>query len=237
MPTNEDLARRIEAAILAPSTAAFSPLLREDVTWGDCAGRADVLAFIEAAMGEGVEASSATVTDLGDRLHAELELRDAGTSHLVLFVVDGLVTEMQFADDAGAARRAVPLGDLAAAATRPVIVERTAPIFPVGDIDAALVHYERLGFEARGYEGGAAYGFVSFGDVEIHLSQATGLDPSETTSACYLYVSDADSLYARWRRAGVAGRLIAPADTEYGIREGAHVDTDGNLIRFGSPMS
>jgi hypothetical protein len=51
----------------------------------------------------------------------------------------------------------------------------------------------------------------------------------------YLYVSDADALYAQWRLARVAGRLVAPVDTDYGLREGAHVDRDGNLLRFGSP--
>jgi hypothetical protein len=25
-------------------------------------------------------------------------------------------------------------------------------------------------------------------------------------------------------------------DTDYGIREGGHVDPDGNLLRFGSPL-
>jgi hypothetical protein len=28
----------------------------------------------------------------------------------------------------------------------------------------------------------------------------------------------------------------APVDTDHGIREGAHVDPDGNLLRFGSPL-
>jgi hypothetical protein len=53
----------------------------------------------------------------------------------------------------------------------------------------------------------------------------------------YLYVSDADALYAQWRLTRVAGRLVAPVDTEYGLREGAHFDPDGNLLRFGSPST
>lgn len=28
--------------------------------------------------------------------------------------------------------------------------------------------------------------------------------------------------------------MAAPVETEYGLREGAHVDLDGNLLRFGS---
>jgi hypothetical protein len=35
----------------------------------------------------------------------------------------------------------------------------------------------------------------------------------------------------------VAGELVAPFDTDYGLREGSHVDPDGNVIRFGSPIT
>ena len=28
-----------------------------------------------------------------------------------------------------------------------------------------------------------------------------------------------------------------PVDTGYGMREGSHVDPDGNLLRFGSPLA
>jgi hypothetical protein len=40
----------------------------------------------------------------------------------------------------------------------------------------------------------------------------------------------------RWRSAGVSGQFFEPRDTDYGLREGAHVDRDGNLIRFGSRL-
>jgi uncharacterized glyoxalase superfamily protein PhnB len=45
---------------------------------------------------------------------------------------------------------------------------------------------------------------------------------------------DADELAAAWRSAGV--EVHAPEDTEWGQHEGAVVDPDGNVIRFGSPM-
>jgi len=63
------------------------------------------------------------------------------------------------------------------------------------------------------------------------------LDPRATTSAVYLYVDDADALHSEWRSAGVEGQFFEPSDTDYGLREGAHVDRDGNLLRFGSPIS
>src|SRR6266567_2159454 len=38
-------------------------------------------------------------------------------------------------------------------------MERIAPIFPVHDLDAAMGHYQRLGFTVRAYRGGG-YGFA-----------------------------------------------------------------------------
>ncbi len=61
------------------------------------------------------------------------------------------------------------------------------------------------------------------------------IDGATTTSCAYLWVDDADALHAEWAAAGVDGRLDPPRPTEYGLEEGAHVDPDGNLIRFGSP--
>lgn len=36
---------------------------------------------------------------------------------------------------------------------------------------------------------------------------------------------------------GRVGRFVAPVDTDYGLREGAHVDADGNLLRYDSPLT
>jgi catechol 2,3-dioxygenase-like lactoylglutathione lyase family enzyme len=109
-------------------------------------------------------------------------------------------------------------------------LKRVAPIFAVRDLDAAMAHYQRLGFETRPYEGGG-YGFANRDGIEIHL----GTMPADDcrTSSAYLWVDDADGLAAEWRSAGV--EVHAPEDTEWGQHEGAVVDPDGNVIRFGSP--
>jgi catechol 2,3-dioxygenase-like lactoylglutathione lyase family enzyme len=111
-----------------------------------------------------------------------------------------------------------------------------APVLPTRDLDASLAHYERLGFTVDAYAGGG-YGFVHWGDVDIHLSQWDEHDPLRTAAQVYLYVSDADALHAQWRAAGVEGRFTKPVDAEYGLREAAHVDPEGNLIRYGSWLS
>jgi hypothetical protein len=110
-------------------------------------------------------------------------------------------------------------------------LRRIAPIFAVRDLDRALAHYDRLGFATRAYVGGG-YGYATRDGIEIHL----GVVPAEDrrTSGAYLFVEDADELAARWRAAGVD--VHPPQDTEWGQHEGAVVDPDGNVIRFGSPV-
>lgn len=104
-----------------------------------------------------------------------------------------------------------------------------SPIFPVRDMAAALAHYTSLGFETIAYEGGG-YGFADRDGVGLHLA----LDPEHGPGTTYLSVRDADALYEEWSKPGIGGvtrpvGLMAP-----GLREGSHVDPDGNEIRFGS---
>lgn len=111
-------------------------------------------------------------------------------------------------------------------------LERVIPIFGVRDVDAALAHYERLGFVTRKYDG-AEYGFAVRDGFEFHLG---GVPPGREweRATAYVYVDDADELATEWRAAGA--EVHGPEDTEWGQHEAALVDLDGNVIRFGSPM-
>ena len=100
------------------------------------------------------------------------------------------------------------------------------------DLEASFAHDQRLGFTTRLYDGGG-YGYALRDAVEIHLGVVP--DGNETTRAsAYLWVDDADALVRTLRAAGVD--VHPPQDTEWRQREGAVVDPDGNVIRFGSPM-
>ena len=114
------------------------------------------------------------------------------------------------------------------------MLNEAAPVLPVRDVDRAVHHYRDLGFEVTTYEGGG-YAYARRGAVQLHLTQVDDVDPKANTSAVYLYVDDAQALHDEWQ--GLPGRLIAVSDTPYGLREGAHIDEDGNLLRFGSPIS
>jgi len=108
-------------------------------------------------------------------------------------------------------------------------------VFATTDLARALGHYERLGFSVEAYDGADYYGYARRDGVEIHLAKVDRLDPLTTTSCAYIWVDDAAALYDEWSAAGVDGRFHRPTPTDYGLSEGAHVDPDGNLLRFGSP--
>jgi hypothetical protein len=108
-----------------------------------------------------------------------------------------------------------------------------APIFPVTDLDQALHHYAQLGFQVAAHDDGT-YGFAGRAGIMLHLSVVADHDPLRTAAAAYLYVPDADALAAEWAPVDRTGPAV---DTDYGLREGWHIDPDGNLLRFGSPLA
>lgn len=112
-----------------------------------------------------------------------------------------------------------------------------APIFPVSEVRAALRHFRSLGFRAMAYDEGSDYGFVERDQVALHLTyRPTSYYPDDGIAVAYMFVDDADRLYAEWSTPGILGRTEAPADMPWKMHEGIHVDPDGNVIRFGSPV-
>jgi DNA-binding MarR family transcriptional regulator len=111
-----------------------------------------------------------------------------------------------------------------------------SPIFPVRDLAAALAHYSALGFDTSPYAGGGEYGFADREGTGLHLAGDPEHDPGRNSASTYLYVRDADALYQEWSRPGIGGRTRPAGPTPYNLREGSHIDPDGNLIRFGSPI-
>lgn len=121
--------------------------------------------------------------------------------------------------------------------------ERAVPVLPGRDLYETLAFYERLGFGLQGAPIGV-YGYliVGRGSIELHFFEAPDVDPLTTAAGCYIRVGDADALYREWHAVGIeanratGSRLIAPATTDYGMREFALVDPNGNLLRVGSPV-
>jgi hypothetical protein len=110
-------------------------------------------------------------------------------------------------------------------------LEFVAPVWPMTDLDRTVDHYRQLGFTVDVYN--PEYVMAQRDGVEMHLGLMPDHDPKRTAGCVWMLVDDADALYEEW--AGVADTR-EPIDTDYRVREGAHLDPDGNLIRFGSPL-
>ncbi len=115
---------------------------------------------------------------------------------------------------------------------------RTVPILPVKDLARAMDYYRKLGFAAKAYQDGHQYGFITRGDVEIHLSRAPNLVENQNHCGVYFYLDHgtAAPLEAEFRAAGVpVSERLAPR--EWQMNEFALCDPDGNKLIFGEPLA
>ena len=114
-----------------------------------------------------------------------------------------------------------------------------APGVPTTDMARTIEHYQRLGFtfSAPGPAAPAEADFaIGMRDgVSLHFALKSDHDPSRTATWVYISVEDADALSAELDASG-AGQGRTPRDTDYKMRELAHIDPDGNLLLFGSPL-
>jgi len=128
---------------------------------------------------------------------------------------------------------------------------RTIPALPAHDVGAAVAFYnERLGFETLHHDGGFAV--LSRDDAIVHLWESSDeswrtredtLDRPVSSGAesflsgsasCRIEVEGIDELFAELERADVLHPVSRDGvgDTEFGTREFATVDLDGNLVTF-----
>jgi predicted enzyme related to lactoylglutathione lyase len=115
-----------------------------------------------------------------------------------------------------------------------------APGIPTTDMARTVDHYQRLGFSfsvpgSAAAPGGASFAIAERDGVSLHFALKPDHDPSRTATWVYISVEDADELSAEFDASG-AGQGRAPRDTDYKMRELAHIDPDGNLLLFGSPL-
>jgi catechol 2,3-dioxygenase-like lactoylglutathione lyase family enzyme len=121
----------------------------------------------------------------------------------------------------------------------------------VRDVRAAVSHYrERFGFDAVHESDG--YAVIVRDEAQLHLWGATDEDWRERediarrpvcsgaesflagTASCRIEVDDVDALFEELERAGVLHPTVRDgvARTDYGTREFATLDRDGNLLTF-----
>jgi catechol 2,3-dioxygenase-like lactoylglutathione lyase family enzyme len=131
-----------------------------------------------------------------------------------------------------------------------VTLSQTIPALPVRDARRAVDFYrDRLGFEVVHHEDGFAV--VRRDGAELHLWQAgddswrerDSLDrPVHSgaesfiagTASCRIVADDVDALYDEYSRNEVLHPVSKDGvtDTDFGTREFATLDLDGNLLSF-----
>jgi catechol 2,3-dioxygenase-like lactoylglutathione lyase family enzyme len=128
---------------------------------------------------------------------------------------------------------------------------RTIPALPVADLEAAVEHY-RSGFGFDAVHVGEGFAIVSREGARIHLWAATDNSWRERsdlrerpiasgaesflagTASCRIEVVEVDPLYDELAAAGVLHEAFrgGVTETDFGTREFACRDLDGNLIEF-----
>lgn len=128
---------------------------------------------------------------------------------------------------------------------------QTIPALPVRDAAAAVAFYrDRLGFEVLHHDGGFAV--VCRDEAVVHLWESgddtwrerddfaekpvcTGAESFIAgTASCRVMVDEVDELYEEFRAADVLHKVSLDGvdDTDFGTREFATLDLDGNLVTF-----
>jgi uncharacterized glyoxalase superfamily protein PhnB len=116
------------------------------------------------------------------------------------------------------------------------------PVLKYDDAHAALDWLERaFGFQRRhvydGENGGVAHAELTFGDEFVMLGSTSEGDPAFNQgvgkTTVYLVVDDPDALHDRAKEAG-AEIVMPPTDQDYGSRDFAARDPEGNIWSFGT---
>jgi catechol 2,3-dioxygenase-like lactoylglutathione lyase family enzyme len=131
-----------------------------------------------------------------------------------------------------------------------VTLSQTIPAMPVRDAAAAVDFYrDRLGFEVIHHDGGFAV--MTRDEAVVHLWESSDESWRERdtlerpvrsgaesfiagTASCRILVEGVDELYEDMRRSEVLHPRNpgGAVDTDFGTREFATLDLDGNLITF-----
>lgn len=128
---------------------------------------------------------------------------------------------------------------------------RTIPALPVRDLPTAIAHYrDRLGFTALHVDD--SFAVLQRDEARLHLWQAGDASWSARedlrdrpvrsgaesflagTASCRIETEDVDDLYVELAAAGVLHSVSRDGvtETDFGTREFATLDADGNLVEF-----
>ena len=114
------------------------------------------------------------------------------------------------------------------------MLRSAVPVLCVNDIRTMLSYFrDQLGFHMQGSEGDLP-SWASMRREGVEIMLACGHYPAPATDwAVYIYVTDADALYAELKRRG-ADLVGGITDKPYGCREFEVRLPDGSLLAFGA---
>lgn len=123
------------------------------------------------------------------------------------------------------------------------IIEDAVAIVPVRDIVRTVDFYaDVLGFERRMISDDESFAIVVHGEAALHFVKTDDKDALRATAnniSVYLWVRAIDELYAQLAEKLTPlpnGRVRAPFDQPYGMREFHVKDPDGCLLMFGESV-
>ncbi len=114
------------------------------------------------------------------------------------------------------------------------------PMLPCKSVQETAAFYARLGFDATIWDAPHSYAILTRDTVELHFFRLEGVDPSSSSSGCYIRVLNVDLTHGEFANANLRNSGIPRMDRvenkPWGMREFAIVDPDGNLIRIGQAL-
>ncbi len=120
------------------------------------------------------------------------------------------------------------------------IIEDAVAIVPVADVAVSMDFYaDVLGFERRFMSDDGRFAIAVHGDAAVHFIATDDPDALSATAdniSVYLWVRQIDALYDVLKGrldALPEGRVRAPFEQPYGMREFHVKDPDGGLLLFG----
>lgn len=116
------------------------------------------------------------------------------------------------------------------------MADHATPNLPSRDLGATTTFYAALGFEVTYRDPG--WLMLARGTIALEFFPDPAMDPASTAASCCLRVDHVDALYAVCVAAGLPEthlgwpRLHPPRVEASGMRIGALIDADGNLLRL-----
>jgi catechol 2,3-dioxygenase-like lactoylglutathione lyase family enzyme len=222
-----------------------------------CQSRDEVRAWFEWHLQRGHRALPRIVAETDEKIVVEMNLQDAPEDelHQVLTIRDAVVVHIQDCPDRESAMAEAglveePPPEPKAITRADARLGQTIPALPVREAEAAVAFYrDRLGFEVLHHDGGFAV--LLRDEAVLHLWEAGDESWRERdssgrpvrsgaesflagTASCRIAVGDVDALFEELSDVGVLHPVSKGGveDTDFGSREFATVDLDGNLITF-----